>query len=628
MINAPETDRNSETQPPQNEVAYQLATQVLDRWAAFHEGTQMAACQHAWDLADAAGYDIPADSECRDVLRLAWTVPRCRLWMQEQQARWPRERRETWAAFMEAGASGEARAVSPGRRLSAYTAKRPQWLLEPWLRQGKLHTLEGKKGVGKSQLVLWLAGQIFKRTRTGTVAIYTREDEIEQDIMPRAMALGVDMDRLIVYDDRVSFADGDLISGRIEADSSRLVVFDTLQKYIPKRDADMNSAFGAQSQIDPLEGIIQRTGCAALVVRHTRKGAVGEASEAGLGSQGIAGAARAILTAGRHPKNEGEFALSLAVGNQARAGEGTVAYQLKVARVPVSDGVAETTFVDVLRDEPDLNADDITGAERSTGGEGGQLGAAKEFLRSALADGRVPIKELLRAAAADSGISSRTLHRAGEAVGVLRRRQEQPGQLRQYWPTTWELPRLDTPNKSGNPDTHGKPLVTPVTPGTPSVGAESIVDNSQGCQTRQACQAVRARAKTSQSDTQPSPSTKGDEMGKQAPTDVCYHEAKIQLSGGGRPIWYCTGCGKVRNDGASHWREHPGYDTDWEKYDGADAFRYHLLRCVETAAERDGIAPGSPEFLERVSAMRDALGGTLVMRNATIVPHTADAAVG
>ena len=335
-----------------------------------------------------------------------------------------------------------------GDVLDDVVAVKPNWLLPPWLRRGKLHSLEGKKGVGKSQLSIFLAGRIMQDNEAGKVIIFTTEDDGAEDIKPRAMAAGVDLTRLVVYAHPITFADTDKLTAIIKHHGAVLAVFDTLQRYIPNSRADMKDAHAAQGQLTPLEGVARDTNCAMLLIRHGRKGKVEDAVEAGIGSQGIAGAMRSILVAGKHPRNEGEYALSLAIGNYASTG-GSLAYRLEALSIAVSNGTAETCRIDVLREEHDLDADEITaGPTNPHGNDQGAQGDAREFLENILADGEMLQTEILKAAA-DEGVSKTTLYRVKDDLGVESDRREEPEKKRQYWPKVWRLPKDTRHEKSG-----------------------------------------------------------------------------------------------------------------------------------------------------------------------------------
>ena len=280
--------------------------------------------------------------------------------------------------------------------LSEVVAVRPVWLVEPWISKGNIHSLEGKKAVGKSQLLLWLTGQFCKRHAKGKVIYFTFEDDPAVVIKPRAEAAGLDLSRLVVVSERLTLADTDRIRAHIEKHDARLVFFDTLQKYVPNSSADFNSVFASQGALTGIETLARSMGVGVVVTRHARKGAVADASEAGSGSAGIAGAMRTILTAGRIGK---ELALALAVSNYAPP-DGGFYYELKGVKIQVSDGITPTSFVKILREDSTLDAGDITdgGANerQKTDGE-----FAEEWFRETYAGETKAFSDVLQAACRD-----------------------------------------------------------------------------------------------------------------------------------------------------------------------------------------------------------------------------------
>ena len=137
------------------------------------------------------------------MLRLAWQEPRCRASIQEAHRLlfWSREEKATFTALMAPELHWRAKGQTEylGDVVADVESRKPDWLLPPWLRRGKVHELVGKPKVGKSTLTIWLAGQVFDKNQTGTVVIFTTEDDTAEDIRPRCMLAGVDMRRIVVY---------------------------------------------------------------------------------------------------------------------------------------------------------------------------------------------------------------------------------------------------------------------------------------------------------------------------------------------------------------------------------------------------------------------------------------------
>ena len=329
--------------------------------------------------------------------------------------------------------------------LSEKGEARKRWLVEPWIRAGKLHSLGGKKGVGKSQILLWLAVQFFKRHAKGTILYFTFEDDELEDIKPRAIVAGVDLSRLIVINAATSFGDVDRIRDAVKQFDARILFFDTLQKYVENANADMNSTFGAQGQIAKIEALARETGVAVVVTRHHRKGRGFSADEADSGSAGISGAMRTVLTAGPYEQGaKGEYGLALAVGNHARHGGGII-YEMEPVKISYAGAMEETVRIKVVREDSTLSADDLVGGG---GGERPKTDSefAEEFLRDEYAGETKAYSENLQAVCKDSDalFSYQTLKRVLKKLGwkVGPKESDQSGKVggqKSVWlaPETW-----------------------------------------------------------------------------------------------------------------------------------------------------------------------------------------------
>src|SRR5690242_9805644 len=90
-------------------------------------------------------------------------------------------------------------------RGSSVAPKKYDWLWQGWLAKGKLHVLAGKKGAGKSTLVFSLFAAITAdagrwpdgtKAPSGSVLVWSSEDDFEDTILPRFLAAGGNPDRL------------------------------------------------------------------------------------------------------------------------------------------------------------------------------------------------------------------------------------------------------------------------------------------------------------------------------------------------------------------------------------------------------------------------------------------------
>ncbi len=208
------------------------------------------------------------------------------------------------------------------RRASSIKPERIQWLCPGRLAVGKITVLDGDPGLGKSQIGLeWAARITTGRALPGAegwtdddpvtsargVLVLSAEDGEADTIVPRLIATGADMNRVILMDmvDQDGNAslptlDGNLaaIESQIEAGNCALLIVDPLMAYL---SSDVNSSRDQDVRrvLSPLSTMATRTGCAVLVLRHLNK-SMGMASlYRGGGSIGIIGAARVGLLAAK-----------------------------------------------------------------------------------------------------------------------------------------------------------------------------------------------------------------------------------------------------------------------------------------------------------------------------------------
>jgi AAA domain len=337
-----------------------------------------------------------------------------------------------------------------------------RWLWPGRIPLGKLVTLDGDPGVGKSTLTLTIAAKVSTgspfpdgaRPERGDVILLSAEDDIGDTIRPRLEAAGADLSRCWVLPDvtpEVSPkekpkpprppelpADLFLLEDLVKSKAAALVVVDPFMAFLSgmvdsHKDQDIRRVLASMAYM------ASRAGAAVVVVRHMRKGA-GSALEKGSGSIGIVAAARAGLLVAPDPEDEGRRILATTKSNLAKERE-SLAYRLVdderygVARI-VWDGASRHTANDLVR--PRVDED-----------EAPALAEAVRVLKEILADGPLSAGNVKRAAAT-AGVAERTLQRARHALGVTARRQGF-GRGAVY---VWTMPAH--PPQDGEQGTHGK----------------------------------------------------------------------------------------------------------------------------------------------------------------------------
>jgi hypothetical protein len=186
-----------------------------------------------------------------------------------------------------------------------------EWLWEPYIPKGKLTSIEGDPGVGKSSLTMALAAQISRGeklpgvkqiTEPASVLLLTAEDGPADTIRPRLDAAGADVDKVHAITTPLSFdkAGAATLKREIERVKPALVIIDPIVAYLPDR-TDMNSASAVRPVLARLAKVAEETGVAIAFVHHLAKAAQNKVIYRGLGSIDFTAACRSVLMVGFDP---------------------------------------------------------------------------------------------------------------------------------------------------------------------------------------------------------------------------------------------------------------------------------------------------------------------------------------
>ena len=223
--------------------------------------------------------------------------------------------------------------VGPGV-LADVPLQNVDWLVPDLLPRGELSLLGADGGTGKgiwqAQLIAYVtAGRtsgFFPQPpeKTGSVLLFSGEDDPGKVLKARLLAAGADMNRVLVLtaDDYfgktgqpLTLKDQALADFAAKAGPLLLIV-DPLQSFLPA-DVEMASRNQMRSALLPLRAIAAKQGCAVLIVMHSNKkqGVSGRARLAD--SSDIWDMARSVLMMGR-AKNDGKIYLSHEKNSYAR----------------------------------------------------------------------------------------------------------------------------------------------------------------------------------------------------------------------------------------------------------------------------------------------------------------------
>jgi KaiC/GvpD/RAD55 family RecA-like ATPase len=299
-------------------------------------------------------------------------------------------------------------------------------LWEPYIPKGKLTSIEGDPGVGKSFLTMALAAQIsrggklpgMKHTASpAPVLLLTAEDGAADTIRPRLDGAGADVDKIHAITGLLSFdkAGAATLKREIERVQPAVVIIDPIVAYLPDK-TDMNSASAVRPVLARLARVAEETGTAIAFVRHLAKATQNRAIYRGLGSIDFTAACRSVLMVGFDPNDAEKRVVAHGKSNLAAPGP-SLAYTLKGGRFAWA-GRSLLSAEDLGGPPPDAD-------QRSAREE------AREFLLQTLADGPRP-QVGVQAEAAKIHISIASLRRAKGDLGV------KASKASDHW--EWSLP--------------------------------------------------------------------------------------------------------------------------------------------------------------------------------------------
>lgn len=325
------------------------------------------------------------------------------------------------------------------KRLSDVAPETVLWLWRGRVPFGKITVLDGDPGLGKSTITLDVAARLTRgdlmpdqtmgdRDGPRSVLLMTVEDGLADTIRPRLEALGADLTRVYALEE-VPGEDGKaempaiprdlaIIEERIRARDVGLVIIDPLIAFLGDsqqtnswKDQDVRRALG------PFAHMLERTGCATLLIRHLNKGSGGNPVYRGGGSIGIIGAARSgLMVAKDQDDDTGARRILVPTKANLSAPAKALAYHMEQADngsvKVVWEGETEHTALGLL-------AEPLPEEERSA------LAEAIDFLKDELYGNPVLTEEIKRRAKT-GGISERTLARARRKLNVKSERLHGP----------------------------------------------------------------------------------------------------------------------------------------------------------------------------------------------------------
>ncbi len=321
-------------------------------------------------------------------------------------------------------------------QLSEVKPELVDWLWPGRFAVGKLTLVAGDPGLGKSFLTLDMAARVSRglpwpdspqiSQSPGGVILLNAEDGVADTIVPRLIAAGADLRRIVAIEAIRTVTNGRtaartfdlskdlqaLEQAIISIEDCRLVVIDPLTAYLGGTDSHKNAEI--RGLLAPFAELAARHKVAIVAVTHLNKSGGGPAIYRAIGSLAFAAAARAAWAVSKDKDDEGRRLL-LPIKNNLAPDTGGLAYRIE-------PGVGGSPIVVWEADAVNLSADDALGSDSGDSVGTGALEEATEWLRDVLSDGARAAKEV-KALAESDGIKPRTLDRAKKSLGVVADRE-------------------------------------------------------------------------------------------------------------------------------------------------------------------------------------------------------------
>lgn len=304
-----------------------------------------------------------------------------------------------------------ARLISP----CDVTARRPRFVMDPFIPRDVLTLIAGSAGVSKSTLSLYMAGQITRgmaegdyRGRPSNVAITACEDSQGMQKM-RLLANGADLER-VSFLDMAEYTDGQAADGglRIPDDLDRVAeifrqndirvwIIDPITSFM---DGDSNKRDDVRAALDPLARMAESLHIGIVGILHFNKGG-GYASDKISGSHAFRDTVRSMLLVARDD-DSGDCIMTVDKSSYSQAANMSWSYGLQSADM-VDDEGEPCSVPRITGFMPtDRSVDDVINANMAHGSQSRERagrGEVVQWLADYLAEGPAPFRQIAEAAA-------------------------------------------------------------------------------------------------------------------------------------------------------------------------------------------------------------------------------------
>lgn len=320
-------------------------------------------------------------------------------------------------------------------RLSQVRMKKIDWVWKDVIAKGKLTLFAGEPGVGKSQLLLYIAsivsnGNKFhfesKNCEQQKVLLISGEDEADDTIVPRLKALNANVENIdnvkgIKKVDKSGQPYYDVIclvehltelEKKIIDNNYKVLIVDPITIYLGSIDQHKNNEI--RSALGIITALAERHDLGLVLNSHFSKPSGSSSRNAiyrVMGSIGFAAAARVIYGIMKDPENP-ERRLFIPIKNNIGQDKYGMVYEIKSVLL---DNEIETSRIQWLHERIDKTANEILNAPTEI--KSPKLDEVKQFLTEKLKNGSVPLAEIRRDAD-KKGYSANRLYKAKDELNI------------------------------------------------------------------------------------------------------------------------------------------------------------------------------------------------------------------
>jgi len=305
-----------------------------------------------------------------------------------------------------------------------------KWLWNGWLAGGKLHILAGQAGTGKTTLAMSIAATISTAGKwpdgedasTGSVLIWSGEDDPADSLVPRLLASGANLKRVFFITDVID-RDGarnfdpakdlpQLIEKASLIPGLRLIIVDPIVSAIT---GDSHKNAEVRRGLQPIVEMASKLGAAVLGITHFTKGSKGaDPTERVTGSLAFGALARLVMCTAK-PSEEGDS--RRLVRSKSNIGPDGGGFEYDLIRESVAEGI-EGQAVQWGKVIDGTAHELLAEVEAVDDGERTECDDAEEWLKEVLADDSLASKTI-ELMSKNAGYAWRTVQRAGKKCAEI-----------------------------------------------------------------------------------------------------------------------------------------------------------------------------------------------------------------